>query len=117
MGREIQLESIPEPEIEWDGLLVRLRTLRSGGVFVPGKIQPNDGAERLLFLSPFGDLFLVNALNWSMSGGTGSLMNSGRVRIACGSALKTSGGTDSRMNSGRVRRVSGLFVLLSRTAS
>lgn len=117
MGRKIQLESIPEPEIECGGLLVRLSALRSGGVLVPGKIQPNDGAERLLFRSPLGALLFVSALRGSMSGGTGSLMNSGRVRTACGSALKTSGGTDSRMNSGRVRRASGLFVLVSKTAS
>lgn len=84
---------------------------------MPGKIQSNDGAERLLFLSPLKDRSFVTAFGGSIPGGTGSFMNSGSVRIACGSASTTPGGTGSRINSGRVRRVSGFFILSSRTAS
>lgn len=106
------------PEIDWDGLLVRLCTLRSGGdLVVEEKIQSRDGAERLLFRSPLADLFFAAASDGPMRGGTDSLINSGSVKAARGSASTISRGTDSRMNSGRVRRVSGFFILLMRTAS
>jgi hypothetical protein len=43
--------------------------------------------------------------------GTGSLMNSGNVSTASGSANRTDSGIDSRINSGRVRRASKSLIL------
>jgi hypothetical protein len=74
-------------------------------------IQDNEGADMLrdrrLFVTVTA---LCTGGEMLESGGKGSFMNSGRVRIVSGSVCCMPMGTDSRMNSGKLNRASGSFV-------